>query len=166
MPSDCVRNFVKHNKDEIAGRRMIYSYTGYVIEYRGQKVYFGGDTAYHPNVFAETGKRLGPFDLVLLPIGPITPREVMCRVHMTPADALTAFEELGGEVMVPIHFDTFHTSFDEVGDAPRELMAASKRRGLDPSRVVVLSHGQRAVFIRSTSGVVARVDGPGSARGG
>lgn len=138
-----------------------YSYTGYVIEYRGQKVYFGGDTAYHPELFVETGRRLGPFDLVLLPIGPVEPRNVMCRVHLTPTEALNAFEELRGEVMVPIHFDTFHTSFDEVGAAPAELLAGSTRQGFDKANLVVLSHGQRAILSRdpSTRRLVAHIDG-------
>jgi len=63
--------------------------------------------------------------------------------------------------MVPIHFDTFHTSFDEVGAAPAELLAGSTRQGFDKASLVVLSHGQRAILSRdpSTRRLVAHIDG-------
>src|SRR5690606_10549176 len=91
---------------------MTTSYTGYVIEYAGHSVYFGGDTSFVPAAFRETRRRLGPFDLALLPIAPLRPRELMCQVHVDPAEALEAFELLGACYMLPIHYDTFAKSFD------------------------------------------------------
>jgi len=48
-------------------------------------------------VSAEIGKRFGPFDLALLPIGAYEPRELLKPVHMNPADAVQAFLDLRGK---------------------------------------------------------------------
>lgn len=125
---------------------MTTSYTGYVIEYHGLKVYFGGDTAYDATLFRSIGERYGPFDLVLLPIGPIEPRDYICRAHTNPEEALSVFQDLGGRVLVPIHYDTFVDSLDQVGDATRRLDREVRRRGLPTERVVVLSQGERRVL--------------------
>jgi hypothetical protein len=70
----------------------------------------------------------------------------MCRAHLDPEEALTAFELLGARQMMPIHFDTFVNSFDAYGEAPRALDGAMARRGVGKDRVVRLAHGQRHVF--------------------
>lgn len=126
---------------------MTGSYTGYVIEYRGLTVYFGGDTAYAPRSFAATARRFPRIDLALLPVGPIEPRELMGPHHMDPAEALRAFGELGAARMVPIHFDTFINSLDAVGAVPAALRRAMAERGLGPDRVAVLEVGEQRVLV-------------------
>lgn len=119
---------------------------GYVIEYRGLTVYFGGDTAYVPQYFRATAQRFPSIDLALLPIAPIHPREFMHSRHMDPHEALAAFQELGARWMVPIHFDTFVNSADAPGEARELLVSEVRRRGLD-SRVTVLGVGEQRVFV-------------------
>lgn len=131
---------------------MPHSYTGYVIEYHGIKVYFGGDTAYDQKLFVETAQRFPGIDLALLPIGPIEPREFMRRFHTDPGEALQAFFDLGAKRMVPIHYDTFVNSTDEPGDALRELEAAKKKWSLGAREVVPLAVGERKVFLRTGQG--------------
>lgn len=126
---------------------MTQSFTGYVIEYKGIKVYFGGDTAYDQRVFAEVGQRFPGIDLALLPIAPIEPRELMRKTHMDPPEALQAFVDLGASRMVPIHYDTFVNSTDEPGDALRALAAARKRVNLVPRVVAPLAIGERRIFL-------------------
>jgi hypothetical protein len=46
---------------------------GYAIELGARKVYFAGDTGYHPD-FRLIGQKLGPFDAMLLPVGAYEPR--------------------------------------------------------------------------------------------
>lgn len=122
------------------------SYTGFMIEYQGKRVYFGGDTAFVPDAFEETGRRFGPIDLALIPIAPINPRSMMCSMHMTPEEAVQAFDLLGAKWMVPIHFDTFINSIDQFGEAPRRLDAAAS--DLPAGALVRLAHGERRVFLR------------------
>jgi L-ascorbate metabolism protein UlaG (beta-lactamase superfamily) len=126
---------------------MTESFTGYVVEHRGVTVYFGGDTAYAPELFQETARRFPHIDLALLPIGPIHPRAVMARRHLDPEEALRAFELLGARWMVPIHFDTFVNSQDAPGEARRVLLEAMARRGVGDDRVAVLPLGGQRVFL-------------------
>src|SRR5690606_26103988 len=95
------------------------SFTGYVIEHDGLKVYFGGDTAYDQRLFVETAARYPDIDVALLPIAPIEPRDFMRRTHLDPDEAVRAFIDLGAKRMVPIHYGTFINSTDAPGDALR-----------------------------------------------
>jgi len=122
------------------------SFTGYVFEYHGLTVYFGGDTGYEPSFFRETARRFPSIDLALLPIAPLEPRDFMERNHEDPREALLALRDLGARRMVPIHFDTFVNSLDEVGDAPRALDRAAKEMHLE-DRVERLAIGEQRVIV-------------------
>lgn len=122
------------------------SYTGWVIEYHGMTVYFGGDTAFNREDFEKAAARFPHIDLALLPIGPIEPRSIMESMHEDPEEAVQAFEILHAKYMIPIHYDTFVNSVDQVGDAPRALDRAVAERGLQ-SRVFRLEIGQQKVVI-------------------
>ena len=140
---------VKHNGWRYTADRdwMTRSYTGYVIEYRGVSVYFGGDTAYTP-AFRETRERFTRLDLAILPIAPIHPRSFMCKSHVDPREALRAFGDLGARYMLPMHYDTFVNSLDGYGEAPLVLRELLPRFDLDEQRVAVLEHGEQRVFLR------------------
>ncbi len=56
---------------------------GFSVEAGDRRVFFAGDTAYHPD-FSEVGARLGPFDLAQIPIGAYDPRWFMRVVHADP----------------------------------------------------------------------------------
>jgi len=88
------------------------TFTGYVFEYHGLTVYFGGDTAYDGERFRATRARFPAIDLAILPIGPIHPRGTMEATHVDPAESVQAFLDLGARVMVPIHYATLVNSFD------------------------------------------------------
>jgi N-acyl-phosphatidylethanolamine-hydrolysing phospholipase D len=124
------------------------SFTGYVVEYHGLKVYFGGDSAYDQRIFVETAQRFPKIDLALLPIAPIEPRSVMRRLHMDPGEAVQAFVDLGAGRMVPIHYGTFVTSTDEPSDPLRELTIAQKKVDLGPRVIAPLAIGERRVFVK------------------
>jgi L-ascorbate metabolism protein UlaG (beta-lactamase superfamily) len=130
-----------------ADRAWMESFTGYVIEYHGKTVYFGGDTAYAPGLFQATRARFPSIDLALLPIAPIEPRGFMSRTHTSADEAVASFLDLGARVMMPIHYDTFINSIDEPGDALRSLEAARVARSLAPDRVAVVSFGEQRVFL-------------------
>ncbi len=125
------------------------SFTGYVIEYHGMKVYFGGDTGYDQAMFVETAQRFPKIDLALLPIAPIEPRSVHHAVHMDGREALQAFIDLGAARMVPIHYGTFPTAVDAPGDPLGDLVAAEKRVYLGTRVVVPLRIGERRVFVKA-----------------
>jgi N-acyl-phosphatidylethanolamine-hydrolysing phospholipase D len=109
-------------------------------------IYFAGDTAHCP-AFAEIGARLGPFDACLLPIGAYEPRWYMRFVHMSPEDAIRAYEELcGGRVaestFVPIHWGTFRIADDALDEAPRRLRIGWSAAGFPDRALAMLAHGE------------------------
>jgi N-acyl-phosphatidylethanolamine-hydrolysing phospholipase D len=123
------------------------AFTGYVFEYHGLSVYFGGDTAFAPDDFRATRERFPDIALALLPICPTEPRDFMRRTHMDSLEALDAFELLGAKQMVPVHFDTFINSDDRPGDCPRLLRNHMRERGLGENRVAILAIGEQRVLI-------------------
>ncbi|XXT19884.1 MBL fold metallo-hydrolase [Sorangium sp. So ce429] len=126
---------------------MTESFTGYVVEYHGLTVYFGGDTAYERDYFVKTRARFPGIDLAIMPIAPVGPREFMETKHVGPAEAVQAFLDLGARRMMAIHFDTFINSTDAFGEAPRELRRVMAARGLGPDRVLLPRHGEQRVLI-------------------
>ncbi|WP_437485066.1 MBL fold metallo-hydrolase [Sorangium sp. So ce1014] len=126
---------------------MTESFTGYVVEYHGITVYFGGDTAYDRDLFVKTRARFPTIDLALMPIAPVGPREFMETKHVDPAEAVQAYLDLGARRMMAIHFDTFINSTDTLGEAPRELRRVMAARGLGPDQVVLPRHGEQRILI-------------------
>jgi L-ascorbate metabolism protein UlaG (beta-lactamase superfamily) len=124
------------------------AFTGYVVEYHGLSVYFGGDTAFDSDLFATTRTRFPTLDLALLPICPTEPRDFMKRTHMDSKEALDAFALLGAQRMVPVHFDTFINSDDRPGDCPRLLRDETRRRGIEDGRVPILAIGEQRVLLQ------------------
>ena len=123
------------------------AFTGYVFEYHGISVYFGGDTAYNPNDFKLTRQRFPSLSLAILPICPNAPRDFMEHTHLNPAQALDAFRLLGAKQMIPIHFDTYINSEDAFGACPAELEHQMHSRGLDDQQVSILGVGEQRVLI-------------------
>jgi L-ascorbate metabolism protein UlaG (beta-lactamase superfamily) len=128
---------------------MTTSFTGWVFEYHGLTVYFGGDTAYVAENFARTRARFPNIDLALLPIAPIHPRDFMKRTHVDPMEAVQAFLDLGAKTMIPIHYDTFVNSGDEPGEPRRVLEQVMRARGLSAEQVQILEIGEQRVIIRA-----------------
>lgn len=127
---------------------MTDSFTGYVIEHHGIKVYFGGDTAYDQRNFVETAQRFPGIEVALLPIAPIEPRGLMRKYHTDPREAVQAMIDLGAKRMVPIHYGTFVNSTDEPGDALRELAEAKKAIDLGAREIATLRIGEQRVFMK------------------
>jgi N-acyl-phosphatidylethanolamine-hydrolysing phospholipase D len=125
---------------------------GWVIAGAGRKVFFAGDTGYHP-VFGEIARRLGPFDVALLPVGAYEPRWFMRPAHMNPEEAVRAFgdvERAGSPnaVMVPIHWGTFKLTDEPLDEPPVRTRAAWDAAGRPAKRLWLLRHGETRVLRR------------------
>jgi len=123
------------------------SYTAYVIDYHGVRVYFGGDTAYDSTLFKQTAEKFPGIDLALLPIAPIHPREYSKAHHADPAEALKIFKDLRAKKFIPIHFDTFPESYDALNEAPLLLKQERKKMGIPDEDVILLKIGEQTVII-------------------
>lgn len=116
-------------------------WASWLVEGHGRRYYFAGDTGYFPG-FAEYGRRFGPIDVALLPIGAYAPRWFMAYQHMDPAQALRAFEELDARYLVPVHWGTFRLSDEPLDEPPRELARVAASRPDLTERIKVLAIGE------------------------
>jgi L-ascorbate metabolism protein UlaG (beta-lactamase superfamily) len=112
-------------------------WSSWVIAGPRHRVFFGGDTGYTP-AFAGIGARLGPFDLTLMPVGAYN--EAWAAMHMDPEEAVRAHGDLGGRVLLPVHWATFNLAFHRWAEPVERLLAAAERSG---TTVVVPQPGQR-----------------------
>ena len=83
----------------------------WMIEWNGNQIYFGGDTAYSDH-FSCIAHEFSSVDIALLPIGPCEPREWMKRSHLSAAQAGQAFLDLDARHFVPMHWGTFTFGVD------------------------------------------------------
>jgi L-ascorbate metabolism protein UlaG (beta-lactamase superfamily) len=91
------------------------------------RVFFGGDTGYHP-ALAGIGERHGPFDLTLLPIGAYS--RFWPDIHLDPEDAVRAHVDLRGALFVPIHWGTFDLGFHGWAEPVERLRTAAAAAGV------------------------------------
>jgi L-ascorbate metabolism protein UlaG (beta-lactamase superfamily) len=127
------------------------AFTGYVIQHDGVTVYFPGDTAYQKPMFDEVARRFGPIDLALIPIGPISPPDIMLKHHLDPEQALQAANDLQAAVMVPIHFGTFINSLDAAGDCEAALDEALRKGRAGRVSVEKLRIGEQRILIAAAA---------------
>ncbi len=107
------------------------------------RVYFGGDTGY-TTAFAQTAAQWGPFDVTILPIGAYS--EHWPDIHLNPEEAVAAHRDLGGGVLVPIHWATFDLAMHSWAEPVRRLTAAGAGE-----RIVTPRPGERVDPARTGS---------------
>jgi L-ascorbate metabolism protein UlaG (beta-lactamase superfamily) len=105
---------------------------GFIVEGSSARVYHSGDTAYFGG-FSEIGRRHGPLDAALLPIGAYSPAWFMSRQHMNPEEAVQAFVDLGARRFVAMHHATFQLTDEPREEPEARLHTEWQRRNLDPS---------------------------------
>jgi L-ascorbate metabolism protein UlaG (beta-lactamase superfamily) len=118
---------------------------GYVVRGDGPTVYFAGDTGYFSG-FLDVGARFRP-DVALLPISGYRPRALR-RDHLSPLDALYAFEDLGARLLVPIHHSAFALGYEPLTEPITWLRSLTSARGLS-DRVAWLEPGESCVARRA-----------------
>ncbi len=120
-------------------------WAGFVLEHRGCKIYFAGDSGY-TKFFSEIGERLGAPDLSLLPIGAYEPRWFMGPVHMNPADAVRAFSDLGTGQAIGMHFGTFQLTAEAIDQPEIDLAVARAEAGIADEKFMTLDFGETRRF--------------------
>jgi len=98
--------------------RNVTLWSSWALKGTKHNVFFSGDTGLTDEL-SEIGQRLGPFDLVMLEIGASHP--AWADIHLGPANALRAFDMLGGGRLLPIHWSTFDLAL-HVWDEPAETL--------------------------------------------
>jgi L-ascorbate metabolism protein UlaG (beta-lactamase superfamily) len=126
---------------------------GYIVRGDGPTVFFTGDSGYFSG-FREAGVQFQP-DVALLPISGYRPRALRSD-HLSPLDALYAFEDLGAHLLVPIHHSSFALGYEPLSEPLTWLRSLVSARGLG-DRVAWLDPGSSCVARRSLA--IPRADG-------
>jgi N-acyl-phosphatidylethanolamine-hydrolysing phospholipase D len=113
----------------------------WLLDSGARRYFFAGDTGYFHG-FSEFGRRFGPIDVALLPIGAFAPRWFMKWQHLNPEEAVQAWRDLRAHTLLGMHWGTFDLT-DEPLDLPPLLLAeivAEARE--DPARIRTLAIGE------------------------
>lgn len=114
---------------------------GWVLESPRRQYFFAGDTGYFAG-FREIARRYGPPDIAMLPIGAYYPESFLSYQHMSPAEALQAFDDLGAERMLPMHWGTFRLTLEPIAEPAVKLRQLAKEQGRDLERLRPLALGE------------------------
>jgi N-acyl-phosphatidylethanolamine-hydrolysing phospholipase D len=120
-------------------------WAGWVIDTGTFKFFFAGDSGYQP-LFKEIGRKLGPFDLSLIPIGAYEPRWFMRHHHMSPDEAVQVHLDVRSKKSVAIHWGTFPLTDEPLDEPPKALAKARKASKLAEEAFLVLKHGETIVL--------------------
>lgn len=96
-------------------------WSSWVVDSGKRRVFFSGDTGLAPEL-PDIGKTHGPFELVMLEVGAW--HEAWGDIHLGPRNALTAFDQLGGGTLFPVHWGTFNLAL-HAWDEPAETLVAN-----------------------------------------
>jgi L-ascorbate metabolism protein UlaG (beta-lactamase superfamily) len=118
---------------------------GYMLESRGRRLYFAGDTGYSTH-FSEIKSRLGSPDIAMLGIGSYEPRWFMQPLHMNPAEAVRAHRDLGCKQSIGMHFGTFQLTPEPIDQPLIDLKRALLENGVPEIEFVTLHEGETRLY--------------------
>jgi N-acyl-phosphatidylethanolamine-hydrolysing phospholipase D len=121
-------------------------WTGYSISDGHTKVYFSGDTGYHA-IFKDLGRRYGPFDLGLVPIGAYKRASNLKSTHTTPEEAVRLGHDLGVKTLVPMHWGTLVLSYEPPFEPPVRFMKAGLASGFSEDRLWKMAVGETRALV-------------------
>ncbi len=132
---------VVHTPSHHWGARYLHDihrdYGGYLMKCAGKSIFHCGDSAYFDG-FREIGRR-HEIDVALMPIGAYEAPSGR-DVHMNPEEAVRAFAELEGKVMIPMHYDTFPLGNEPAGEAVERMLMEADRLGIS-DRILIPEEG-------------------------
>jgi L-ascorbate metabolism protein UlaG (beta-lactamase superfamily) len=114
---------------------------GFVVRGPEGTAYHSGDTAFFDG-FTEIGRRCGPIDWAMLPIGAYEPRWFMEAQHMGPEDAVEAARLLAARRLVAMHWGTFRLTDEPTAEPPIRARAAWQDRGEAEKDLWILDVGE------------------------
>jgi N-acyl-phosphatidylethanolamine-hydrolysing phospholipase D len=137
----------QHFSGRTLGRRNQTLWCGWTLCTPDYRVFFAGDTALHPD-FGTIARRLGPFDLAILPIGAYEPRWFMGTVHMNPEDCINAVSQMtdvqNGKRMVVTagHWGTFKLTDEPMDEPPMRMRKDWLAAGHAAADLWIMKHGE------------------------
>lgn len=137
----------QHFSGRSLGQRNQTLWCGWSLRSSRHALFFAGDTAFHPE-FDAIGKRCGPFDVAILPIGAYEPRWFMGSVHMNPEDCMKAIAQLTSSqsgkrlIMTASHWGTFKLTDEPMDEPPARMRRVWQAAGCDTDDLWIMRHGE------------------------
>lgn len=100
----------------------------WVVAGPSRRVFYAGDSGYFEG-YRGIGSAHGPFDLTLMPIGAYSP--AWPDIHMNPEEAVNAHLDLGGELLLPVHWATFTLALHPWAEPVERLWREAKARDVN-----------------------------------
>lgn len=100
----------------------------FCIEHDSKTIYMGGDSGYGGH-FGELPSLFPKIDLACMGIGAFMPEWFMSPVHMSPADAVQAFNDSGAHSLLPMHYGMLDLS-DEPPGLPYQMIREYESSGM------------------------------------
>lgn len=113
-------------------------YNGYLIERRGRRIMFAGDTAMTENFAAL--RRRGAIDVAIMSIGAYNP---WIQSHCTPEQAVQMANAADAQFVAPVHHQTFRLSFEPFREPIQRFEAALCK---SPERIALREIGETFVL--------------------
>jgi L-ascorbate metabolism protein UlaG (beta-lactamase superfamily) len=113
-------------------------YNGYVLERKGRRLIFAGDTAFTDEFAALRDGR--PYDVAIMAIGAYDP---WIRSHGTPEQAIAMCDAAGVNYIMPVHHQTFRLSFESFREPIERFEAALQN---EPKRIALREIGETFVL--------------------
>jgi N-acyl-phosphatidylethanolamine-hydrolysing phospholipase D len=118
---------------------------GWAMRHPSFSAYFAGDTGYSQD-FKDINKRLGDFDLGLIPVGAYAPRWFMASQHVDPPEAVKIHQDLKAHTSIGIHWGTFELTDEPLDEPPKQLAIERTKAGIAAERFFVVKHGETVKF--------------------
>ncbi len=93
------------------------------------RVFFSGDSGYG-KLFSEIGERFGPFDMNIIKIGSYGPGQFWIDIHMPPEQSMQVHRDVGGKLMLPVHWATFNLARHAWDEPIKRAIAAAEKAGV------------------------------------
>ncbi len=113
-------------------------YNGYLIERRGRRIIFAGDTAMTESFAAL--RRHGPIDVAIMPVSAYNP---WIQSHSTPEQAVQMANAAGARFIAPVHHQTFRLSLEPFREPIERFEVALSKT---PERIALREIGETFVL--------------------
>jgi len=101
------------------------------IQVEGKKVFFSGDTSYHPEIFRDAKMAMGGCDLAILGIGGYAPEGILNCSHVNPEQAVQIAKDLEAKKMIGMHWGTLNLSDEPVIEPIQRFQKAAVQEGME-----------------------------------
>ena len=128
-------------------RRMLWDtntshWGGFVLQTASdsESIYYAGDSGYFRG-FKEIGERFN-IHTALMPIGAYEPDWFMHPSHVTPEEAIQAFQDVGAKIFIPMHYGAFMLADDTPEEAIDRLQVHWEKASLVDKQLSILALGE------------------------